>query len=186
MKESRVASRYAKSLIDLAREQGKLEAVAEDMTLIRKAVQENRDLKLLIDSPIVSSDKKQKVIQTVFAGKIGEVTQKFIDILVTKRREYLVDDVAFEFERQYRLSKDIVSAEVISAVPLTDELRNKVLGLVKSLDARPDVDLTERVDKAIIGGMIVRVGDKQLDYSVLGRLEKYRQEFNKNQYIADF
>ena len=180
MKESRVASRYAKSLIDLAIEKGQLESVEEDMTLIRNAVRENRDLKLMIDSPIVKSDKKQKVLHAIFAGKIGEITQKFIDILVVKRREYLVDDVAEEFEHQYRVTKDIVSAEVVSAIPLTEELRAKVLGLVKTLDDRPDVDLVEKVDKDIIGGVIIRVGDKQLDHSVIGRLEKYRQEFSKN------
>jgi F-type H+-transporting ATPase subunit delta len=185
MKESRVASRYAKSLIDLSIERGQLESVSDDMSLIRAVVDENRDLKLMIDSPIINADKKLKVLHQIFAGKIGEITQKFIGILVTKNRVHLVDDVAEEFESQYRISKDIVSAEVISALPLTDDLRDKVLSIVKTLDSRPGVDLVEKVDKDIIGGMIVRVGDKQLDYSVIGRLEKYRQEFSKNQYIAD-
>ncbi len=185
MKESRVASRYAKSLIDLSIEQGLLESVSDDMSLIRAVVDENRDLKLMIDSPIVNADKKQKVLNQIFADKIGEITLKFIGILVTKNRVHLVDDVAEEFENQYRISKDIVSAEVISALPLTDDMREKVLSIVKTLDSRPSVDLVEKVDKDIIGGMIVRVGDKQLDYSVIGRLEKYRQEFSKNQYIAD-
>ena len=186
MKESRVASRYAKSLIDLSIEMGELEAVSEDMALIRKTVRASRDLKVVIDSPIVNSDKKQRVLQAIFAGKIGDITQKFINILVTKNRVHLVDDVSEEFERQYHITKDIVSAEVISAVPLSDEMRGKVLGLVKTLDDRPSVDLIEKVDKDIIGGIVIRVGDKQLDYSVIGRLEKYRQEFNKNHYIADF
>jgi len=180
MKESRVASRYAKSLIDLSIEMGQLEAVSEDMTLIRNAVRDNRELKLAIDSPIINADKKHKFLQEIFAGKIGEVTQKFIDILVDKNRVHLVDDVSEEFERQYKITKNIVSAEVVSALPLNDELRAKVLGLVRTLDNRPDVDLVEKVDKDIIGGMIITVGDKQLDYSVVGRLEKYRQEFSKN------
>lgn len=155
------------------------------MSLIRTVVNENRDLKLMIDSPIVNSDKKHKVLEAIFAGKIGEMTQKFIAILVTKNRVHLIDDVAEAFEQQYRISKDIVSAEVISAVPLSDDMRAKVLSLVKTLDNRPSVNLVEKVDKEIIGGMIIRVGDKQLDYSVIGRLEKYRQEFSKNHYIAD-
>lgn len=180
MKESRVASRYAKSLIDLSIEMGHLEAVSEDMTLIRKTVSENRNLKVAIDSPIINADKKKKFLHEIFAGKIGEVTQKFIDILVVKNRVHLIDDVSEEFERQYRITKNIVSAEVISAVMLSDELRTKVLELVKTLDDRPNVDLVEKVDKDIIGGMIIRVEDKQLDYSVVGRLEKYRQEFSKN------
>ena len=76
--------------------------------------------------------------------------------------------MAEEFERQYRITKDTVSAEVVSAIPLTDDMRSKVLSIVKTLDNRSDVSLIEKVDKDIIGGIIVRVGDKQLDYSVFG------------------
>jgi F-type H+-transporting ATPase subunit delta len=185
MKETKVASRYAKSLIELAQDQGKLEMVHEDMVLVRKTVDENRELALLLDSPIIKSDKKQIILGKIFAGKIGEISQKFIDILVKKNREHLIDDVAEEVEQQYLLIKGVVQAKVLTAVPLTDDERNEVLRVVRELDGREDVKLTELIDESVIGGLIITVGDKQLDYSVSGRLEKYRQQFSKNHYIAD-
>jgi F-type H+-transporting ATPase subunit delta len=186
MKETRVASRYAKSLIGLAQDHGKLDMVHEDMALIRKTVDENRELGLLLDSPIVKSDKKQVILHKIFSGKIGEMSLKFIDILVRKHREHLIDDVAEEVEQQYLLIKGVVQAKVISAIPITGDEREEVLRVVRELDGRSEVQLTELIDKSIIGGFVITVGDKQLDYSVIGRLEKYRQEFSKNQYIADF
>ena len=186
MKETRVASRYAKSLITLAQEEGKLEMVHEDMALVRKTVDDNRELDLLLHSPIVKGDKKLAILRAIFAGKIGEISQKFIDILVSKHREHLIDDVAEEVERQYLLIKEIVRAEVVSAIPLTGEEREQVLRVVKQLDSSNEIQLKETIDKSIIGGFIITVGDKQVDQSVAGRLEKYRQQFSKNQYIAEF
>jgi F-type H+-transporting ATPase subunit delta len=186
MKETRVASRYAKSLITLAQERGELEMVHDDMSLVRKTVDENRELDLLLHSPIIKDDKKLSILREIFAGKIGETSQKFIDILVNKHRVHLIDDVAEEVERQYLSIKGVVSAQVVSAIPLSDAERSEVLRVVKQLDGRPDVQLDEKVDKSLIGGFIITVGDRQIDQSVAGRLEKYRQQFNKNQYIADF
>ncbi|NNC83102.1 MAG: ATP synthase F1 subunit delta [Flavobacteriales bacterium] len=185
MKETRVASRYAKSLISLAKDEGQLESVHEDMTLVRNTVDENRELALLLDSPIVKGDKKLVILQQIFAGKIGAMSQKFIDILVRKHREHLIDDVAEEVQKQYLVLKGVVRAEVVSAIPLSEEERNEVLRVVKQIDGRSEVQLKETVDTSIIGGFIITVGDKMVDQSVVGRLEKYRQKFNKNQYIAD-
>lgn len=186
MKETRVASRYAKSLIGLAQEKGQLDAVSEDMVLVRKTVDENRELELLLESPIIKPDTKGKVLKAIFEGKVGEITQKFMSILVDKHREHLIDDVAEEVERQFLDLKKIVRAEVVSAIALTDEQRKEVLRVVSEIDGRTDVQLTERIDKDIIGGLIIQVGDQRLDRSVSGRLEDYRHSFSKNQYIAEF
>lgn len=184
MKETRVASRYARSLIKLAEEQGELNAVHEDMTLVRDVVRENRELKLVLENPIIRVDLKEKVIHKIFAGKIGEMTMKFMDILLTKRREHLIDDVAEEVTSQFMALKNRVSAEVISASPLSDEHRKQVIAIMNKMDSR-DVEIVEKIDKELIGGFIIRLEDNQLDYSVARLLKEYRQEFSKNAYIAD-
>lgn len=187
MKQTRVASRYAKSLIDLAQEKGELEAVFADMQLVNGTVHANPELRLMLDSPIVKADKKEKVLQAVFAGKISAMSLKFMDILVSKGRESLIDDVAEQVEAQYNLLKNIVKAEVVSVSALTANQRTEVLGIVAKLTGKADqkVELNEVIDPEIIGGFIVRVGDNQLDQSVSGKLEQYRQEFSKNNYIAE-
>ncbi len=186
MKETRVASRYAKSLISLAQDKGQLDVVHEDMILIRKTVEENRELELLLESPIIKPDTKGKILHALFTGKVCDISEKFMAILVAKHREYLIDDVAEEVESQYLVLKRVVKAEVTSAVPLTDEQREEVLRIVRQLDGRENVQLKENIDTEIIGGLIIQVGDQRLDSSVAGRLEDYRQKFSKNHYIAEF
>ena len=179
MSASQVASRYARSLIVLAQEKGQLEGVHEDMLLIKKTALENRDLRLMLDSPIVKSEQKEKVLQAIFAGKIGELSMKFIEILVSKRRETLIDDMAVEFERQYMEHKGIIRAEVVSVEPLSSSQRDEVLRIIGGINDKT-VELEERLDPSIIGGLIIRIGDKQIDHSVEGKLRAYKAQLVRN------
>jgi len=184
MSASQVASRYAKSLIVLAEEKGQLEGVYADMLLVKKTVLENKELRLMIDSPIVKADKKEKVLKAIFTGKISDMSMKFFDILIRKRRESLIDDVAIEFDKQYMIYKGIITAEVTSVEPLTSEQREKVQKIIQGIDDKK-VELTERLDPSILGGIIIRIGDKQIDHSVAGKLKAFKAEFSKNHYVAD-
>jgi F-type H+-transporting ATPase subunit delta len=179
MGASQVASRYARALIVLAQEKGQLEGVNEDMLLIKKTVLENRDLRLMLDSPIVKSEQKEKVLQAIFAGKIGEVSLKFLDLLVKKKRESLIDDMTFEFEKQYMLIKGVIRAEVVSVEPLTAQQREEVKRIIREVDNK-EVELIERLDPSILGGIIIRIGDKQIDHSVAGKLRAYKAQLIRN------
>ena len=179
MGASQVASRYAKALIVLAQEKGQLEGVHEDMVLIDNTVQENRDLRLMLDSPIVKSEQKEKVLQAIFAGKIGEVSMKFLDLLIKKKRESLIDNMAIEFEKQYMLIKGIVRAEVVSVEPLTAQQREEVQRIIREVDNK-EVELIERLDPSIIGCIIIRIGDMQIDHSVAGKLRAYKAQLIRN------
>ena len=109
----------------------------------------------------------------------------FVSIITTKKRESFLQEVAKSFIALYKKYKNIQTATVTTAIPLTEELKNEVLDFIKS-DTKNKVELTEVVDKNIIGGAIVRVGDKQLDASVANEILELRQMFNKNLYIQDF
>ncbi len=87
MSEFRIASRYAKSLLGLASEQGKLEEVNKDMLLFSEVVSENRDFKLFLKNPVVAHDKKLTVLNQVFTGKVNDLTLAIFKILVKKQRE---------------------------------------------------------------------------------------------------
>ncbi len=185
MKETRVASRYAKSLLGLAIEQNLLDEAYNDMKLVSETCNSSRDLALLLKSPIVKTDKKLGIIDAVFKGKLGKLSQSFINIITNKRREYLLENIADEFVAQYKTHKQIVTAKVTSAVKLDDAIKTKVLALVKRAENK-EVELVETIDEDIIGGVIVRVGDKQIDASILRAINDLKQEFNKNPYIAEF
>ena len=182
MSELRVASRYAKSLLDLAEEQGTLEQVKQDMDLFNKTLNENRDLRLLLRNPIVKHDKKLAILRAVFGGKVSILTEKFFTIVTQKNRESALEFIGSEFLTQYNTLRGVQTAEVTTAMPLTPALRAEVESLVRQQTGLQQVILTEKVDASLIGGFVLRVGDRQIDDSVSFRLRKLRTEFSKNPY----
>lgn len=124
--EIRVASRYAKSLMDLAVERGELEVVQQDIELFHKTIKENRQLELLLTNPIVQSEKKRAILTSLFKGKISPLTSKFLDIISSKNREDFLPAIVSEFLRQYREYKGITRAQVVTTFRLH---RNCAAGL---------------------------------------------------------
>ncbi|WP_114782025.1 ATP synthase F1 subunit delta [Botryobacter ruber] len=182
MSNIRVASRYAKSLIELASEKGVLEQVQEDMLLFSQVVSQNRDFQLLLQNPIVKSNKKLAIIKSVFGQKVSSLTMAFFDIVARKNREPLLEAAAKEFGNQYNVLKGIQVATVTSAMPLTPALRNQITAQVAAQTGKK-VTLVEKVDPALIGGFILRVGDQQVDSSVRYNLIKLSNKFKDNPYI---
>ncbi|WP_266203431.1 ATP synthase F1 subunit delta [Pontibacter kalidii] len=182
MSDIRVASRYAKSLIELAAEKNVLEQVHADMQLFSQVVSQNRDFRLLLQNPIVKSDKKLAILNGVFKGKVNEMTLAFFILIARKNREAILDAVATAFQEQYRVLQGIQSAEVVSAVPLTPALRDE-LGQKLVAQTGKRIELVERVDPSLIGGFVLRVGDKQIDNSVKNSLRKLKNQFKDNPYI---
>lgn len=182
MSELRVASRYAKSLLDLAEERGTLEQVKQDMDLFTKTLDENRELRLLLRNPIVKHDKKLAILNAVFGGKVSELTSKFFAIITQKNRENALEFIGTEFQSQYNQLRGVQVAEVTTATPLTAELRAQVSQLVRQQTGQAQVTLNEKVDASLIGGFVLRVGDRLIDDSVSYRLRKLRNEFSKNPY----
>ena len=178
-----VAYRYARSLMELAQEKGVLAGVHEDMRLVATTCFGNRELIVLLNSPVVKADKKDKILDRVFAGKIGQLTATFMGILVRKGRERLLPDVAAAFSELYKVHKNIVLAQVTSAVPLNENTRAKVRALVEKQHPGKSIELVEKVDASLIGGVTIRIGDEQYDGSVSRRLADLRREFSKNPYI---
>jgi F-type H+-transporting ATPase subunit delta len=170
-----VASRYAKSLMELAMEQKKLDAVRADMKLIETVCHENREFNLFLNSPVIKTDKKLEVLNAIFKGKISDLTLSFLTLTTKKHRESYVNDIAQAFDEQYRKNQNIFSAVVTSAKGLDATTRKKVLDLVKS-QMNGEVELTEKIDANTIGGFILKIGDKQIDKSVARQLSNLKKE----------
>ena len=185
MKQSRVTIRYAKALFQLAIEQNTLDQSYKDMVLLDQFCAESKELSLLLKSPIVKTDKKLKILEEIFGSKIGKVTMSFINIITTKKRESLLALIASSFVTLYKAHNNIVSATVITAATLDEALKSEVINFIKK-HGDDNVELAEKVDSTIIGGAIIRMGDKQLDASAVKAIFELRKIFNKNLYIQDF
>ncbi|MGF7214631.1 F-type H+-transporting ATPase subunit delta [Spirosoma lacussanchae] len=172
-----VAARYAKSLLDLAKEQGITDVLYEDMKLFRDTLSKNRQLNLILKNPIVRAEKKNSIVKQVFGPRLNPVTMSFLAIIARKNREAIVDAIADEFISQHDRMKGIEHATVITTVPLTDELRNKFKAIVTKTTGSKLIELDERVDSKLIGGYILRVGDRQIDGSIRNQLNEMRLKF---------
>ncbi len=182
MIETKVAKRYAKSLIDLSRETGVIDAVGADMKLFVAVCEQNRDLSLLLANPIIHADKKLSILTKVFEGKMNKLSIAFFDIITRKGREPYLEGIAKEFITQFKKFKGIQTAVITSAVGLDDKLRAEVNRIVKN-SVKSEIELIEKVDKNIIGGFILRMGDQQYDASIASELRKLTKEFASNPYV---
>lgn len=184
MSDVRVASRYAKSLIELAQERGILEKVYQDMLLFSKTVTDNRDLGLMLRNPIVKHDKKLAVLKAIFTGKVDALTLSFFTIITEKNREAVLGSVATEFLTQYNTLKSVQRAQVITAVPLSPELRAEFERQVISHTGMDSVVLEEKVNPALIGGFVLRIGDVQIDDSIQTSLYRLKNKLKDTSYIS--
>lgn len=186
MRESRVSHRYAKSLLDLALEKGQLEPVSEDMRLVLETIRANHDLSVVLKSPVINTDKKQEILKAIFGGNIGVITTTFLDIITRKRREGELEGIAEAFVMQYRKHKEILTAVITTAQGLDDKLRAQIMEIVKQSSSGKSVELVEKTDKELIGGFILRVGDKQVDASIIRQIKDLERSFSENPYIKEF
>ena len=186
MVDSRAASRYVKSLLSLAVEKNALEPVHSDMLMFSRIIEENRQFELMLKNPIIKHEKKRDILEKVFAGRVHPLTMAIFDILTRKNREPLLPAIAKEFHTAYNIHEGIGKAIITSAVPLDAELRTEFENIVKKLSAKDKVELIEKVDKDIIGGFVLNVGDRQVDASIKNKLKALKVKFSHNPYIKEF
>ncbi|WP_207433389.1 ATP synthase F1 subunit delta [Sabulibacter ruber] len=183
MSEERVASRYAKSLLELSQEKGSLEQVYEDMRYFSKTLESSRDLRLVLRNPIIKHDKKLAILNSLFGAKVSELTNAFFRIITQKNREEILESVATEFVKQYNELKGIQKATVTTAVPLTPDLRATFQQMVVDRTGKT-VELQEVVDPSVVGGYVLRIGDQQIDNTVRSNVQRLKNKFKENPYIT--
>ncbi len=178
MKGTRAAIRYAKAILDLASDQNTAPAVNDDMKLVINTIADNKELKSLLDSPVVKVAQKTAVLKEVFSNT-NAITTGLIDVLAENKRIALLGAVATEFTSLFDASQGFQKAHVTTAVPLTDEMNTKVLSKVKELTGKEAL-IENTVDESILGGFILRVGDLQYNASIANNFNKLKRTFSHN------
>jgi len=176
MSEITVAIRYAKAIIDLAIEQNSLEEINNDMELFVRTIKANPQLHAVLANPIIYHDKKIKILEQLFGGKVSKLTIDFFKIMINKGRAEVLTVAAQEFLNQYDVKKNIIKATVVSAAALSEENKNTIIAELKE-STGGTIKLTAKVDPDLIGGFVLTVGDKQIDTSVAASLAKLKKEF---------
>jgi F-type H+-transporting ATPase subunit delta len=182
MKDARAALRYAKAILNLAKDSKSETAVNDDMSLIAATITENKDLEVMLKSPIVKASDKMNVLNALFEGKVHHITLGLFHLLKDNKRIAMLKSIATKYAIVFDHLKHTQAAVVTTAVALTEEIEKLVLDKIVALTGKK-ANLENVVNPAILGGFILRVGDVQYDASISNSLNELRKEFDNSHYV---
>ncbi len=178
MANSRAAIRYATAILDLAKDQKNAEVINADMQMITNTVAENKNLKMLLQSPIVKTDTKTATLKEIFAS-VNPLTLKLVEVLAANKRLDIFATTAREYTALFEAANGFQKAVVTTAIPLTEAMTAKVLAKVKELTGKEAI-IENKVDENILGGFILRVGDLQYNASIANKFNNLKRTFSQN------
>jgi F-type H+-transporting ATPase subunit delta len=182
MQNPRLATRYAKSIIDLSVEQNQLEAVYNDMKLVTAVCKSNADFVAVLRSPIIKADTKGKILTATIAPKVGKITAAFITLLINKGRESNLPEIAQAFVEQYNTIKGIRKVKITTATAISDETKNAIVANISNANNQ-QLEIETSVNEALIGGFLLETEGNLVDATVLRDLKDIGKQFLNNDYI---
>ncbi|MBO7276654.1 MAG: ATP synthase F1 subunit delta [Bacteroidales bacterium] len=185
MNSFKLQTRYAQSLFDLAQENNAIDRVYEDMLLIKKVCEESPQLKAILKNPVIKPSKKKSIIHDIFSSKVEQISILFMELLVTKRRDVILFEIADRYTELYKEFNHIktvrfTTAQVLDEV-IVDDIRREIEEKLSS-----KIDLQLFVNPKLLGGFSLTVEGKQYDASFSKQITKLKKEFNKNIYERIF
>lgn len=171
---SNVGSRYAQALFDLASDQKQVAAVEKDLSSLKSALADSKDLRTLLASPAFSADDKRKGLDAIAAkAKFNPTTRKFLGLLAANGRAAALPAVIPAFAALSAAARGAVSAEVTTAVPLSlAQAKGVAQALRQALGKDPEI--STRVDPSLLGGIKVKVGSRLFDASLKSKLDSLK------------
>lgn len=182
MRDARAALRYAKAILNLAKDSKEETAVNNDMLFIDATISENEAFEVMIKSPIVKSSDKIKVLNAIFEGKVNNITLGLFHLLQDNKRIDILLSVVKQYAIIYDFDKHMQVAKVTTAVPLTAAIEKQILAKIVALTGE-EANLENVINPDILGGFILRVGDIQYDASISNYLNELKKEFDNSHYI---
>ena len=183
MSNIRIATRYAKSLLGLARERGELERVFADMEWLQSVSKSNRDFINMLRSPVIKSDTKGKIVKKITQDHIGPLSEAFIQLLINKGREGELPEITASFIKQYKEFKKIHQIKLTTAAPVSEVMKKSIVDHIKSTTDMQNIELETIVNDNIIGGFVIQTGDKLVDASIPYDVKEIPRQFENNDFI---
>ena len=169
-----ISDRYASALYDLAAEKKIVDAVLKDFELLQKCIQENKDLKLLVKSPLITSSDKLNIFEKILSKQQSDkLTSTFLKVISRNKRFAKLSSIISQFMNINSQRRGDIFVDVTSAEELLDKQKNGIKDKLKSMLGEK-LSLNFNVDKKIIGGLIVKVGSKMIDSSLATKINKLK------------
>lgn len=180
MSADKLAKRYAKALFDDVLSKGALESVNNDMKLISQTIDNSKELRIFLKSPIIKSAKKISALKQIFGDKISAESFSLILLLIEKNREGYLDEIAAFFNKFYNDHHHILEVKITTADTLDEATEQLVRKAIISKVGDKKLIIKSIIDKNIIGGFIIDLGNKVYDASVRNKLSNIANELIYN------
>jgi F-type H+-transporting ATPase subunit delta len=185
MKNPKLASRYAGALYNFALETDNVEFVYHDILHIQEIVSAHKELKTILESPIIPQDKKLNIIKETFQNHLCETTFKFFSLILKKRREPQLLLICQQFVKIYYKNHHIKEAYITSAQPLSEKMTKHIKNYMEA-DSPFTFIIHPSVDPKLIGGLLIKIDDFYFDASIQAKINKLKAEFSQNAYTPGF
>lgn len=172
-----VKSIYAQALFELCSESERCDEVFEELSAAAQIFDENEEFVSLLKSPLIETGEKHEVLEKTFGGRVSDLVFDFMCLVTDKGRAGYFADICGEFKQLYYKKKNILEVSVVTAMPLSDSLRDKLKDKLAQVTGK-NIIMNESVDGSLIGGIIVRYENSEIDSSVRGRLDRLKEQID--------
>lgn len=170
---------YSDALFQLSLEENLLDVIHDNLKSCADIFNSEPEFLKILSSPIISSQEKISMLQAVFQDNCNELVFNFMCLLAEKNRINLFCEIQKDFTKQFNRANNMLEAEVITYIPLTEELRKKVIDKL-SMQTGKKVSITETVDKSILGGIIIRYDNTIIDDSIKTKLQELSKQLHEH------
>ncbi len=171
------AHRYAQAILDLAQQINAVEQVYNNAKELHHIIKSSRELLNFLKSPLIKSDKKEKVIRQLFEKNIHSLLIQFISILCKRRREYILPEVLNALIYEYKKRNNIITAQLITAFQFDEALKKSIIEKIQQIKKSSKIELQETINENLIGGFILKTDNEQIDASIKTQLQHLYQKF---------
>lgn len=175
---STVSERYALSLYEVAKDEGKAAEMLEELDAVSRICKSSPDLIKVLKTPSIQFSEKKTMLETIFAGRIDQYLLNFLMLITEKGRAGLLHEMAQSYKEQYYFDEGVCEVTAITAAPMDKQLSDKLRKKMCAVTGKKVV-LQTKVDPALIGGIVVKVNNEQIDTSVRTRLEELAQQLTQ-------
>jgi len=170
-----IADRYALAFMDLAQRQDMFDKFDADLALVKETVDANKDLKDFLEHPLIQASDKKDVIDKIFREHVSVYTLNLIKLLIDKNRIHILAILADHYKALLNKKRNISTAQIITAIEIDENTKNRVKEKLERVFSKT-IEIETSIDKEIIAGMIVKVGDKIIDGSIKTKFENMKKQ----------